>query len=91
LVERANLDLAQALEKALGMLGPSAKHALQYHLQRMNGTNSISELTFSQIKNALLEIFGSGASVIIDRLCVYLYDVPEMNASTNHDKKILQS
>ena len=68
MTETGDPVLLQALEKALGELGPSTKHALPYHLQKMYRVDSAAKLTLNQIESGLSDIFGSATILILDRL-----------------------
>lgn len=66
--EIGKYDSSKALDRALDALDESCKQAFAYHLKQRYDIDTLSDLTLSQIEDAVSDMFGEGATILLKRL-----------------------
>ncbi len=70
--------LESSLERALSVLGDSSKQNLMLYIATHFGISfDEGQCSITEIENALREVFGSGSTIITDRMYNELQTLPE--------------
>lgn len=59
---------SEALNRTLSALDESCKQAIAYHLKERYDIDPLSEPTLAQIEDAIYDMFGEGAEILLTRL-----------------------
>ena len=69
--------LKSSLERALSVLGDSSKQNLLLYLTTRGISFEEGQCSVAEIENALRRVFGSGSTIITDRMYRELQSIPE--------------
>ena len=69
--------LKSSLERALSVLGDSSKQNLLLYLTTQGISFEEGQCSVAEIENALKGVFGSGSTIITDRMHRELQSIPE--------------
>ena len=69
--------LKSSLERALSVLGDSSKQNLLLYLTTHGISFEEGQCSVAEIENALRRVFGSGSTIITDRMHRELQSIPE--------------
>lgn len=80
--EFSKYDLPKALDSALAGLDEPCRRAFAYHLQHRYAMK-LAELDLTQVEDALTDMFGAAAGILLRKIYVKLGDCQIPEKSTN--------
>lgn len=71
--EFGKYEPSKALGRALGSLDEPSRHAVVYHLKQRYQIDLLSEPTLAEIEDAISDMFGEGAAILLARFYMELH------------------